>query len=322
MNFKIGYRTLKTAVGAAIAIAIAQLLQLDFYASAAIITILCISITKRKSLIVSWQRFAACLIGMAYSVIIFELVGYEPWSLGLLLLVFIPTAVMLKVQEGIVTSLVIVLHLYTLQQVSTAIIINELLLIIIGIGVALIMNLYMPSSEKVLRVYLKDIEDHFKKILHEMAEYLRHGQSDWDGAEIPETVELLKKGKNEALRNVHNHIMRYEDQYYHYFKMREKQFEIVERMMPFISSLERSLPQSVQLADFLDELSKSLSPANHVVYFLERLDQMEAEFREMELPKTREEFEIRSSLFYIMHELRQYLHIKDSLWNHVDKRSI
>jgi uncharacterized membrane protein YgaE (UPF0421/DUF939 family) len=322
MNFKIGYRTLKTAVGAAIAIGIAQMLHLDFYASAAILTILCISVTRRKSLVVSWQRFAACLIGMGYSVIIFELIGYQPWSLGILLLLFIPTAVMLRVQEGIVTSSVIVLHLYTLQQVSVAIIINEVLLISIGIGVALIMNLYMPSSEKVLRVYLRDIEDHFKKILHEMAEYLRHGESEWDGSEIPETVELLKVGKNEALRNVHNHIMRYEDQYYHYFKMREKQFEIVERLMPFVSSLEKSLPQSIELADFLDELSKSLSPANHVVYFLERLDKMEAEFKEMDLPQSREEFEIRSSLLYIMHELRQYLHIKDRLWNHVDKRSI
>ncbi|WP_100372503.1 aromatic acid exporter family protein [Bacillus sp. FJAT-45037] len=322
MNFKIGYRTLKTAVGSGIAIAIAQMLELDFYASAAIITILCISVTRRLSLVVSWTRFVACLIGMGYSVLIFEGLGYQPWSLMILLLIFIPTAVMFKLQEGIVTSLVIVLHLYTLQQVSIAILLNELWLIVIGIGVALIMNLYMPSSEKILRVYLREIEAHFKMILHEMAEYLRHGESDWNGQEIPETIELLKKGKNEALRNVHNHIVRYEDQYYHYFKMREKQFEIVERLMPFISSLEKSLPQSVELANFLEELSKSLSPANHVSYFMERLDRMEANFKKMDLPQTREEFEIRSSLFYIMHELRQYLLIKDRLWNHVDKRSI
>ncbi len=52
--FKIGYRTLKTALGTALAIYLAQLLHLQNFASAGIITILCIQITQKRSLQASW----------------------------------------------------------------------------------------------------------------------------------------------------------------------------------------------------------------------------------------------------------------------------
>ena len=46
--FKIGYRTLKTALGTTLAIVLAQILGLENFASAGIITILCIKATKKK----------------------------------------------------------------------------------------------------------------------------------------------------------------------------------------------------------------------------------------------------------------------------------
>lgn len=322
MAFKIGYRTLKTAVGAGVAIAIAQALQLEFYSAGAIIAILCTSITRRSSLKASGSRIAACLIGMTVSVIFFQLLGYYPWTLTAILLVFIPLSVMARVKEGIVTSSVIILHLYTIQALSVEIIVNELLLIVIGVGVALLMNVYMPNIDRELHHYHQEIEDHFKTILRELATYLRHGESDWDGKEIPETVQLLQEGQNVAFRNIQNHILRYEDQYYYYFKMREKQFEILERVMPFVSKITHSVPQGETLADFLSELSGAVSPANRVPYFREKLRAIKQSFQETDLPATREEFEVRSALLYIMYEMEQYLYIKDRLWNKADKKKL
>ncbi|MCK0471478.1 aromatic acid exporter family protein [Halalkalibacter sp. APA_J-10(15)] len=322
MPFRIGYRTLKTAIGVGVAVAIAQMLNLDFYGSAAILALLCISTTKRDSVKASWYRIAACLIGLVVSSIVFSLIGYAPWALAVVLLLFIPIAVMWKVEEGIVTSAVIILHMYTAQEVTLSLIINELLLIMIGVGVALIMNAYMPSSERKLRHYHKEIEAHFKKIFFELAVYLRYGESDWDGKEIYETDELLKAGQNEALVNIHNHFLRYEDRYYYYFKMREKQFELLERLMPYISSIDQTYEQNVVLAGFLEELGAAISPANQVPYFLEKLEDIKKGFQKTNLPKTREEFEIRASLFYIMNELSEYLHIKDRLWNELDKKKL
>ncbi|MFV8828010.1 aromatic acid exporter family protein [Alkalihalobacterium sp. APHAB7] len=311
--FTIGYRTLKTAVGAGIAIAIAQWLELDFFASAAILTILCISVTRRSSVSLSWQRFVGCLLGLVLAFILFEWVGYHPISLMILLLVFIPLSVKLKVKEGIVTSCVIILHIYTLGTVSVAIFLNELYIIIIGIGVALLMNLYMPSVDRDLHKYQKRIEDNFKIILNEFSNYLGNSGNLWDGKELTETYELIQDAKDIAIRNIENHLLRYEDQYYHYFKMREKQFEIIERIMPFISSLDDTVIQGIKISKFLEGLSQAVGPVNTASYFLDELAKMRQEFERMELPQTRQEFEIRSSLYYVMHELEKYLLIKESL---------
>lgn len=308
--FKIGYRTMKTALGAALAIAIAQGFGLNFYVSAGILTILCIQKTRRQSVRLSGQRFLACIIGMIYGAAIFELIGYNPLALAILLLLFIPTVVFLKSQEGIASSSVIILHLYTLGEVSIPIILNEFAIIIIGIGMALLMNWYMPSVEKDLEKIQKGIEDNYKKIFQQFSTYLRAGDNNWDGKEITETATLLKKGKDVALYNVENHLLRYNDQYYHYFKMREKQFDIIERMMPLISSLDNTVVQGEKIADFLEELSKEVGPRMAAINFLERLYELQDQFKEMELPKDREEFEIRSSLFSFVKEIEQYLVIK------------
>jgi uncharacterized membrane protein YgaE (UPF0421/DUF939 family) len=308
--FKIGYRTLKTAVGAALAIGIAQWLGLTFYASAGILTILCVQKTRRRSVQLSWQRFLACTIGMGYAAIMFELIGYNPLAVALILMTFIPTVVLLKAQEGIATSSVIILHLYALSEVSVAIILNEFSLIIIGIGMALLMNSYMPSAEKKLQKIQSEIEKNFKEILHQFAIYLKEGDSSWDGKEITATDKLLQKGKDIALQNVENHLLRYEDKYYHYFKMREKQFDIIQRMMPVVSSLDNTVIQGQKIGDYLEELSKGVRPGQGPIDFLQRLFELQDEFKEMELPQSRDEFEIRSALFSLVKEIEQYLVIK------------
>lgn len=63
-GFSIGYRTLKTAIGAAISIGLAEYFGLDFFTSAGILTILSIQTTKRKSLHEVYTRVLASIIGM------------------------------------------------------------------------------------------------------------------------------------------------------------------------------------------------------------------------------------------------------------------
>lgn len=309
-RFRIGYRTLKTAVGTAISVYIAQLLQLDYYISAGVITILCITTTKRGSLTVSIERLVSCVIGLGVASVFFELIGYNPVAIAALFLISIPLSVAANAARGIVTSSVIVLHLYTEEQVSAGIWINELAIIFIGIGVALIMNLYMPSSEKSLAQDQLSLEDAFRKIWEEYANYLRFGDNIWDGAEFSEAAKIIDEAKGKALRDIDNHFLRDDDYFYHYFRMREKQFSVLESILPFISSIDQSVPQGHKMADYMDELSDAVSPGNTAGYFLYRLDEMKHEIQQMELPKTRHEFEIRSSLFYILYEIEEYLLIK------------
>ncbi|MBS2969552.1 aromatic acid exporter family protein [Metabacillus sp. KIGAM252] len=308
--FRIGYRTIKTALGTAAAISLAQLFGLQNFPSAGIIAILCIQVTKKKSLQSSWARFLACSIAILFSFVFFELFGYSPIVIGFMLLLFIPVAVMAKAKEGIVTSSVIILHLYASNHITLSLILNELALIATGIGVALIMNLYMPSVDRRLETYQKKIEANFASIFRQMELYLLEGDNQWDGKEITETASIIHEAKTLAFRDVENHFLRNENLYYHYFRMREKQFELIERLLPLISNLSVTVEQGEMIADFIKDLREHIHPGNTAHMFLRKLHEMKASFQEMELPKTRDEFETRACLLHLVRELEQYLVMK------------
>lgn len=67
----IGYRTIKTAVGAGLAIWIASLMDLEFATFAAIIVIMCIEKTKKKTLITIKDKFFASLLSLILGALVF-----------------------------------------------------------------------------------------------------------------------------------------------------------------------------------------------------------------------------------------------------------
>ncbi|WP_210365847.1 aromatic acid exporter family protein [Bacillus sp. REN3] len=311
-KFRIGYRTLKTALGTALSIMIAEAFGFGNYVSAGILTILCIQVTKKRSLRASWHRFFACIIAMGFSAVFFEGIMYHPIVIGLMMLFFIPTVVMAGAREGIVSSSVIILHIYSAGSVTGELLLNELGIITVGIGVALVMNLYMPSVDNKLEEYQREIEDHFRMIFKEIAFYLRTHDSSWDGHELTETASLIEKAKMLSFQDVENHFTRDEDLYYQYFKIREKQFEIIERILPAATSIHHQVEQEQMVAEFIERLAKGINPGNTSLFYLEKLLRMKSEFENMELPRTREEFEARAALLNIVNELEQYLLLKKS----------
>lgn len=312
LKFKIGYRTLKTAIGTPASMIIAHALGLVNFSSAGILTILCIKPTKKKSLRASWDRVLACVIAIIFSIVFFEVLGYHPIVVGIMLLFFIPTAVLVKASDGIVSSSVIILHFFVAGGVSVEFVLNELGVILIGIGVALIMNLYMPSVDVKLEKYQQQIEEYFKQILLEISSFLRDGDSGWGGEELPKTAYLIDQAITLASQDVENNLLRGENLHFQYFKIREKQFDVLERVLPSIISMSSHVEQRLMVAEFIEELAESIHPGNTVSHHLEKLYDMRTEFKNMELPKTRIEFEARAALLHFVNEMEQYLLLKRS----------
>ncbi|MGE5702388.1 MAG: aromatic acid exporter family protein [Clostridia bacterium] len=309
----IGTRTIKTAIGTGISIAIAQGLGLDYYATAGIITILCIQNTRRQTIQTSLFRIAASLLVLLFAWLFFTLLGFHAWTIALILLLFLPVLVRLKIQGGFVTSAVILLHIFTVQQMTIPILLNEMSLVGIGVIIAMLMNLWMPSYDKELVELQKAIEHNFRTILKEFAIYLQNGESDWNGKEMLETAQLLDKAIKLAALENENRILRSEKDAFDYFVMREKQFGLLERMMPIVSSLHLQVPQGRQLAEFLDDLGTRVHPGNTAYLSLERLRKMREAIDQTPLPQSQEEFGIRAALFYLIHEIEEYLYIKHNL---------
>src|ERR687889_798003 len=112
---------------------------------------LCIQRTRKKSYQIAWQRFLACFIGLRVSAGMFSLLGYNPWTIIIIILISIPLMIRFKAKESVIASSVFIFHLYVLKHITWQLIINELALMVIGISVALLFNLFMPSADQELR---------------------------------------------------------------------------------------------------------------------------------------------------------------------------
>lgn len=306
----IGPRTIKTAIGTTIAISIAQFMDLSNFVSAGVLTILCIQPSRKKSVLSAWHRFLACILASLFSFVFFETIAYNPIVVGLMLACFIPATVFLKISPGIATSSVIILNLYSAGDIPISFLVNQFFLIVVGVGVALLINLYMPSLDKPLRQKQIELEDNFQNILYEISLYIRNDKQEWDGREITICEELLQDASNLVSLDKENHLLRSKHPYSDYFTMRNRQFELLQKMLPLVSGLPKTDSISIKVADFFEELSKAVHPGNTAVLYLDQLEELRREFDCEQLPETRKEFETRANLFRLLHEIEDYLLLK------------
>lgn len=281
--YRIGFRTIKTAIGMALGIIIAKLLGLDNFASSAILVVLCIKHTKVHSLQAIVSRFVSCTLILILGSIIFSLLGQHAIVLGIIVLFFIPLTVVFKVQEGIVTSCVILLHVFNAPTIDFHLFINEIELLIVGLGIAFLMNLIMPSLDKNLKAYKKNIEDSFTKIFicfSDKCDDLQH-PLDIHFSEIQLTIE---KAKSLAFRDVKNHFGRNENSYYHYFDMREQQLDLIHRIEIMLENVEFKDELLTKLAQLFKEVAENVNSNDYTALRLHSLYEIRLQLDNLELP--------------------------------------
>ena len=151
---KIGMRTVKTAIASGLSMAVAQAIGLLYAPAAGIIAILSVGNTKKTSLYTGIGR----LISLALATIL----AFCSFSL----------AVRFSLTDGIVVNSVLVTHYLLEESFAWRLIVNEFLLMILGVGFALVFNLYMPDGEKELKELQQETEKTFKRLLKDMSEHL------------------------------------------------------------------------------------------------------------------------------------------------------
>lgn len=307
----IGTRTIKTGLGVTAAIMLASWLGLKYAVAAGIIAMLSIQSTKRESIRIALQRMAASLMAIALAAIFFNILGFLPAVFGAFLLAFIPLAVKLNLEQGIVVSSVLVTHLLVEKNTSFPLILNELGLMAIGVSLALLLNLYMPSIENRIKEDQKLIEDSMKNILLRMAAALRSNDSSFSEDQLfGELEDRLRTTKTNAYRNLNNYLISDMSYYVEYTEMRRQQFKTLKRMKESFRRFFLAYEQTLMVADFTEKVSGDFYEQNTCENLLRELGALRDEFRKMELPATREEFENRAMLFQFLNDLEQFLMIK------------
>lgn len=314
----IGFRTLKTAIGASLAIVIAKQLGLEYSAVAGIITILSVQKTRKKSVKIAFKRIGASIMALCIAFVLFKVFGFSELIFGAFLLIFIPLSVRLNLDEGIVVSSVLVSHILVEKSLSLFWVKNELALMLVGVSVAVILNLYMPNIEEKIKEEQIFIEDSIRDILIKMAEALRNGHVSLEEDELLEALESrIRAARKLAYVNLNNNLFLDDSYYVKYMEMRKQQLEAIEGMVEHFKGGFSAYEQKIMMAEFTEKVANLLYEKNTAESLLIDLDRLRENFRKMPLPVTREEFEIRASLFQFLNDIERFLKLKNEFMKEV-----
>lgn len=318
---KIGLRTLKTVVACLLAMLLASHLNLIYAPSAGIIAILSLGNTKKKSLSVGLARFFALILATILSFLTFGLLGFNAYGFALFILLFIPLTVKFSLTDGIVVTSVLVTHYMLEKHFSGWLILNEFLLMAIGVGMSLLLNLYMPNLEEKLKRAQDEIEEGFRQVFQEMSNSLnKKSQKD-----LLERTDQLSKaiqfGLNEAMVHQENHWLRSNYYYENYFLMRKSQLRLIEEMVALLEKIQTKEELVEDLRILLSNTSQTLSEENDGRQILKEISWVLESYRLKPMPSNRLEFENRARLFQFLQTYKNFIEIKTEFSNikyHVD----
>ncbi|MFD0699015.1 aromatic acid exporter family protein [Paenibacillus sp. GCM10027628] len=306
-----GFRVLKTAIAVIIAMVLSQILGIKSPASAGLLAILGVEVTKKKGIQNSIHRIAASTLALIIGSGLFWMFGFHAWVVGLFVIIVFPVLHRLRISEGTVTGAVVMFHLYAYETIAPLAILNEIKLLLVGLGTATLINIaYMPKADKTIVAHKQRVEALFSVIFVKIAQHLRDNTLVWDGKELLEAGEEIERGAALAKKSMENSLIFGGDPYWRvYFYMRGEQLESIQRMIGLVAQVYQTLPQGELVAAIFEELSHSVKEDYYTGTAEKELQELDQRYKEMPLPESRQEFEVRSAILQLNRELMQYLSV-------------
>lgn len=173
-NSKILLLAVKIAIGSSMAIYIAQRLELEYAISAGTITLLTLMTTKWETVKLSIFRLVTFVVTILLTWIIFPYVNSIWIGYGILIFFVVLLAEVSGWRATISVNSVIGAHLLTNQDQGIAFVKNEFLLVLIGIVIAFLLNLFQNNHrhKKDIVADMRYTEKQLQVILCRFAEYL------------------------------------------------------------------------------------------------------------------------------------------------------
>ncbi|MGF7144200.1 uncharacterized membrane protein YgaE (UPF0421/DUF939 family) [Anaerotaenia torta] len=298
---------LKTGAGSAIAILIANAFGLLYSPSAGIITLLTIQNTKRETLSIAVKRMEAFVLAVLLSYLIFQSMGYTPYAFGLFVALFAAFCFLLGLKDGISMNAVLMTHFLVEGHMGLGLIVNEIGILVIGMGIGILLNLMMPRNIHRIRREQMGLEEEMKKALRGIGGFLKGQEKSPDFTELERLAQRLLET---AYEEAGNHLLSDTRYFVSYLEMRRLQIGVLKDIASTIAQMGTLPVQAEKVAGFLEDTALSFHEKNNVTGLLAILEQLKEYFRNDRLPQTREEFEARAHLYQVMKELEYFLMLK------------
>lgn len=304
-------KSLKISVAAVLAIVLADRLGLKYSATAGIITVLSIQNTKRETIWTALKRAAALCCAFLLAAVCFWVLGYHIAAFAVYLFFFALLCFRMKWVEALAMVSVLVTHFLTERDMTGQLVLNEILLFFVGTSFGVLVNLHLHRKKHQFVVLSDEVDNQIKGILHRMSEWLVREDRNAYGSGCFETLdEALSKARLCAIENYDNSVLSDDTYEIDYIEMREEQSIILREVYENIKGLAYLPQQAVQIAALIRKIEEGYYRENTVEGLLAKTDAFLSRMAMRPLPQTREEFEARAVLFYILKQLRNMLQLK------------
>lgn len=303
----LNYKVLKTAIAIVIAIKVAEYLGIKYYPTAGIVAIISLQGTIRETYKIGIERIVSTSIGLLISSLLFYFLGYNYLVVGIFILIFMPICIKFKLIQGFLISVVLATHFVGETSLSVKFLLNEFGILAIGLTTSMFFNLYMPDLNKEIEGIKKEIGEMMQKILLDMSDNLRYQYCSDDEKNYFERLKVLgNKGKNLAIEQHNNLILKPNFKNFDYFRMRYIQYKILKRMKRSFLRLYKSFEPGIVIADLIEKISYTTFDTEEIEGVLKEIEKTKIHFKNSELPKNRDEFENRAILFEFLMDLEEF----------------
>ena len=318
MNREKWIKGFKFALASVIAIALAELFQLKYATTAGIITILSIQNTKLETFRVAGHRAAAFVCALIVAAVSFGLFGFTIPAFAVYLFVFARICLFLDWAEAISMCSVLVSHFLTEKSMAPAALLNETLLFIIGAGLGILANLHLHHKTDEFDRLAEKADEGMCAALEAVARQLTAASGSKEAAEgqkaaeeMFENLEISLKALQEcAHRNWNNTLFARSAYETGYSDMRSSQAKVLKRILTSAGMLEVIPAQAALVAQLLMQIRQEYHRNNTTEALLESLKEVYENMRKEPLPMSRQEFEARAVLFYVLKQVEEFLQLK------------
>lgn len=302
---------LRIGVGSALAIMIAGAFGLLYNTSAGIVTLLTIQDTKKETLSITLKRLVAFLLALILGSLSFALFGYNPIAFGMFLLLFVTGCSIFGLEDGISMSAVLMTHFYMQGKIDMPLILNEFLLLVIGMSIGIVLNLFIRSREKEIKEDQKVIDHLIRDILDKIAMgLLDNTKEGYENSIFLPLEEELDISSKKAYDGANNTLLSDTKYYIEYMEMRKNQSHVLMTIYNHSKKISFVPKQAYPISKFISYVSESFHEYNNAEELLKELEKLYEFFSKEPLPKDREEFESRAVLYQTLSELEYFLKIK------------
>lgn len=305
------HKVLKTAFGSFLAYYLADYFGLRYGLTVSIVTIISIQETKVESFKITIERILAGVLGLGIFALLAKILGFTYITLGIFILLFMPLCMKFKLMQGFLATTVLGTHILSEKSIAFSLLKNELSILILGLLIGNILNMYMPTKEKTMEKLRSEIEKIIKNILLEIAESLKCScVSVNEDKNFKKLRDLIDEGKKLAIQEFNNNIFDKINEELILFSMRKEQYGILKRVRIYFGRLYLTMEHSIIISQFIEKVANNIEIDKDLGSLFVEHKKLVSLFSTLPLPKTREEFENRATLYQLLKEMSEIIELQ------------